>query len=189
MTKLSHQLQGLFFSASVFLFTHNPVHSFFFYIGNSFPDIDVLWNDMSAYKSKWYAHRGVTHSILIPLFLFAVSICLLTAEKLMIVPEVSFYSSSLLSFSLSAGSCLFFFALGYANHLLFDSMSPSGIPKKLSYYPRFKLWTLYRVGSLQEVLLLAVSILTVLSFSILFNLSYIKQLTSIILYAILCHRI
>jgi len=180
MTRLSHQLQGVFFSASVFLFTHNPLYAFLFYVGNALPDVDVLWNDLSTYKSKWYAHRGVTHSILVPLFLFSVSLLLFLAEKFSLIHSVNYYSSSFLSLSLSAGKSLFFFAQGIANHIFFDSMSPTGIPKKFSYYPRFKLWTLYRVGSLQEYLLLFLSILIVTFFSVLLNLDYLEKVLEVL---------
>jgi len=148
LTKLSHQLLGVSGSLLILSVTVNPVYSFFFYVGNAFPDIDVLWNDFSNYKTKWYSHRGITHSLLIPVFLLLLAVAFYLAGK-----KFAFYLLS--------------FAAGVLFHDLCDAMSPTGIPLKLSYYPRFKLWTLYKNRSLSEavvVLFLSISLITVAVF-------------------------
>ena len=162
MTKLSHQVQGIVFGTALFLFTHNPVDSVAFYVGNMFPDVDTSWNNMSKYGHHWYSHRGITHSVLVPLSILSLSFVLLFVNA-------------------QVARILLFLSLGTANHLFFDAMSPTGITKGFFYYPRLRLKTLYRVGTIQEYLLLLMSILLVSSFSILVNLRYLHQLTGIIL--------
>jgi membrane-bound metal-dependent hydrolase YbcI (DUF457 family) len=169
MTKLSHQILGTAGALSVLTATFNPFYAFLFYAGNAFPDVDVLWNDLSAYKSRWYSHRGFTHSMLVPLFLFLLSLLLLAGEKAGIVPAFSFFCFS---------KSMFFFASGYLFHLLCDSMSPSGIPKYFSYYPRFKLWTLYRTGSPAEYLIVLITCILIASATLLLFGSKLSELIS-----------
>jgi len=145
MTKLSHQFLGACGSLLAFSLTGNLFLSTAFYFGSVFPDVDVLWNDFKSYQTKWYSHRGFTHSLLIPTFLLTVSLLLLVLK----VP----HSSLLLSFG-----------LGVLFHDLLDAMSPTGIPLKLSYYPRFRLWTVYRNRTVSEgivVFLFSTLLLTV----------------------------
>jgi len=163
LTKLSHQLLGVCGGLLVLSLTANPLCSILFYAGNAFPDVDVLWNDFSSYKTKWYSHRGITHSILIPLFLLLTSACFLLA------------GSSLYPYMLA-------FASGVLFHDLCDAMSPTGIPLKLSYYPRFKLWTLYRNRSFSEFVLAVLVAVSLLTSALLlsFRLRTFSKITSLL---------
>jgi len=153
LTKLSHQLLGVSGSLLVLSLTANPLYSLFFYLGNAFPDIDVFWNDFSSYKTKWYSHRGITHSLLVPIFLL-----LLTGAFYLIGESSAPY---LLSFS-----------AGILFHDLCDAMSPTGIPLKLSYYPRFKLWTLYRNRHWSEATVVLLTALCLLTASVITAVRY-----------------
>ena len=176
MTKLSHQIQGFAFSVSVFLFTHDPLLSIAFYVGNLFPDVDVFWNDMSSFGSRWYSHRGITHSLMLSFFLLLTSVLFILGEKFELYSLPSFSSPFL---KLSLTEIPFFFSVGTLNHLFFDSMSPTGVPLKLSYYPRFRLWNIYKTRTVQEVLLVMFSSAFVLFLATVFNLDYIRMLTSV----------
>jgi membrane-bound metal-dependent hydrolase YbcI (DUF457 family) len=138
------------FGAVLSLTTGNVLDGAFFYIGNAFPDIDVLWNSKSVrqkeYKTSWYSHRGITHSLALLTISFLVAVVLFSLSKEGKV-------------SVETARAVLFFSLGYANHLFFDAMSPTGIPKTFAYYPRVKLWTLYKVRSASEYLLVFFSVL------------------------------
>ena len=162
MTKLSHQLQGGAFSLLLFSLSHDPL-SFSFYAGNLLPDVDILWG-YGAGSGKWYSHRGATHSLLVVFFL------------LILGPLLAFEGNKV----------FLFFSLGYANHVFFDSLSPTGVPIKLSYYPRMR-YPLYRNNSLQEALLVFVTSLFSLLVSLYLSRSFFMQLTSVIFSCILYH--
>jgi len=180
MTKLSHQLTGVAGAFAVYLFTHNPICAFLFYVGSITPDVDVLWNNLSEYNSKWYAHRGFTHSILIPLILFSLAVMLYIAEGFSVIPIFQLYENKFLNLSLRWSLLIALFSLGYSLHLFLDSMSPSGIPKTFSYYPRLKLWVLYRVGSPTEYLIVLLFCLLVMGISVLLNLDYLDYLRGLL---------
>jgi len=177
MTKFSHQLTGISLGVSLSLLTHNPTYLLTCYVGSLFPDVDTLWNSFNSYRSKWYGHRGITHSLLIPLFLSFVVAVVFVGVKLKLIPTFTIYSSQLAVVRLLP-DLLAGFTAGYWLHVLLDSMSPSGVPKKLSYYPRFKLWTLYRTGEPIDYLLAISLSLTFLTFSVLLSLPYLQRLTT-----------
>jgi membrane-bound metal-dependent hydrolase YbcI (DUF457 family) len=165
MTRFSHVITGTITAVAVLLAWKNPVNAVAFFLGNLFPDVDVKWNNMSNFKRAWYAHRGITHSLVIPLLLLLSSgaiFILETAGKLPVFPFVS----SGIEVTIRLSEVVLFFALGVLLHLFFDAMTPTGIPKGLRYYPRFRLPTVYRTGELRELLVVAVYCV-VLSFLIL----------------------
>jgi membrane-bound metal-dependent hydrolase YbcI (DUF457 family) len=157
MTKLSHQIQGGFLSLSLFFLTRN-VFSFLFYVGNLLPDVDILWG--YGKSGRWYSHRGITHSLLVALFLLLCSFFLSAFEE-------------------RVGKAFLFFSLGYANHVFFDFLSPTGIPLKLSYYPRIRC-PLYRNNSFREALLVLATSLPPFLSSLYLSRDLFKQLTLVV---------
>jgi inner membrane protein len=137
MTAGTHVLAGILVAA-IFNLPVIPA-----VIGSIFPDIDLKKGlPFPPERTLFNSHRGITHHIIIPVFLFLVAIW--TKDF----------------FSLQLGIYLISFSFGYASHLLLDSLNPLGIPYTTSYYPRLSL-KLMKAGRTGEifVILLLVSLL------------------------------
>lgn len=125
MTKTGHILTGTVIGVMV---GFNPIFSG---IGSIIPDKDLIIDKLikTRKKSLLFSHRGITHHfMLIPIFLF-----------------LSFYLKNQGQIEYLVSSVLF----GYALHLITDTLTPLGIPYKLSYYPRFS-FNLFKTGSIAE---------------------------------------
>ena len=116
-------------------------------VGSILPDVDLKKGLPYPNKRTLFnSHRGITHHAALPALMFLGALCV----KDFVNPYIGFYLLS--------------FAVGYASHLILDSLTPLGIPYTIGYYPRFSL-KLVKTGKVGEifVILLLVSFLIFLA--------------------------
>ncbi|TCK04511.1 metal-dependent hydrolase [Phorcysia thermohydrogeniphila] len=107
--------------------------------GSILPDVDLKKGlPFPPKRTLFNSHRGITHHVAIPILLFFIAIWIKDFVNLQL------------------GIYLLSFTLGYASHLLLDSLNPLGIPYTTKYYPRFslKLMKSGRTGEIFVILLL-----------------------------------
>jgi len=102
-------------------------------IGSVIPDIDLNKGLPKPWERTLFnSHRGITHHILIPIALIALSIFLRD------------------NYSLEVGKYLLSFSIGYTSHILLDILNPLGVPFSYKYYPRLSL-KFVRSGKVGEI--------------------------------------
>ncbi|OMH40568.1 metal-dependent hydrolase [Desulfurobacterium indicum] len=126
MTTGTHILAGV----AVALYFKLPIFPAVF--GSVFPDVD-LKKGFPKKRTLFNSHRGITHHVAIPVIL---TFMLFFFKD--VIPSVIF--RDVLSFS-----------LGYASHLLLDSLTPLGVPVGFSYRQRFS-FKLLKSGKLSEII-------------------------------------
>ena len=128
MTKKGHQAVGLALGIVLFSVLKEPLVVAGCLVGSTLPDIDYRW----GFRKSAFSHRGITHSLLLSLILLIAGF---TAFVVLKNP---------------AGNFLLGLSGGYLSHVLVDAMSPTARPSGFTYYPRFRLKTLYRTGDISE---------------------------------------
>ena len=109
-------------------------------VGAVMPDIDIK-RGFPKKRNLFNAHRGITHHIIIPIMLIA----------------LSFYLKEM-GFSLIYKNLLSF-SIGYTTHLLLDILTPLGIPYTHKFYPRISL-KVFRSGKTSEIVVFLTLLLT-----------------------------
>ena len=116
----------------------SPIYFIFYMLGSIFPDIDIA-NSYINKKLKIpsiltkisFKHRGLLHSLMIPLILLLLSFLIKKQPTLSLI---------LISFS-----------LGIISHIALDSLTPSGIP--LFWPLPIRIKGTFKTSSLKETLL------------------------------------
>ena len=130
MTRTSHKLIGAGVGILLTVATVNPLAFVGAWVGSTFPDLDYKW----GFHKGMFSHRGITHSLMLGVGFLIAGFVLYIVNPLV-------------------GSLGLGFGAGYFSHLIADAMSPTGIPAGFSYYPRFRLRTLYKTGTFREYLI------------------------------------